>query len=148
MICVNKKVGFDYFIKEYLEAGIVLEGWEVKSIRAKKVQLVDSYVLIKASQAYLLGSLIEPLANVATHLYPDPTRTLKLLFHKKQIDQLKSHIQQKGNALIASKLYWKKNKVKVAIAIATGKKQYDKRETVKQRDWNRDRDRLIRHAQR
>ena len=147
-ICTNKRAVFDYFIKDHLEAGLVLEGWEVKSIRSKKVQLLDSYIIVKRNQAYLLGSLIQPLKNVANYLDAEAKRTRKLLLHHRQISQLKSHIEQKGQTLIASKLYWKNGKVKVDVAFAIGKKQYDKRESIKDKQWQRDRDRFIKNTQR
>lgn len=148
LICQNKKATFDYFIKDNVEAGIVLQGWEVKSVRAKKVGLADSYIFIKKGEAFLLGSNFSPLENVGLYIKADPQRTRKLLLHKKQIDQLKGHVQVKGQALIATKLYWKNGKVKVEIGIASGKKQHDKRESIKQSEWKREKDRLVKFSQR
>ena len=142
-IAINKKAQHDYFFEETLEAGLVLEGWEVKSLRAGKCQLVDSYVIIKNGEAYILGSLITPLQTASTHIHPDPTRTRKLLLHRREIDKLIGAKERDGYTLIAHKLYWKTGKVKAAIAIAKGKKQHDKRQVQKDRDWNRDKQRLL-----
>jgi len=145
-IVSNKKARHDYFIEDNYEAGVVLEGWEVKSLREGKAQLVDSYVLLKNSEAFLLGSLITPLLSASTHITPDPTRTRKLLLHKDQISKLTGLVDRKGYAVIALSLYWKRGLVKADIGIAKGKKDYDKRAVQKDRDWKRDKQRILKHG--
>ncbi len=145
-IVSNKKARHDYFIEEHLEAGLVLEGWEVKSLREGKGQLVDSYVLLKGGEAYLLGCVISPLLSASTHVEPDPSRTRKLLLHKDQITKLISQVDRKGYAVVALSLYWKKGRVKVDIGIAKGKKDYDKRAVQKDRDWQRTKQRILKHG--
>lgn len=145
-IVSNKKARHDYFIEENYEAGVVLEGWEVKSLREGKVQLVDSYVLLKNGEAFLLGSLITPLLSASTHITPDPGRTRKLLLHKDQISKLVGLVDRKGYAVIALSLYWKRGRVKADIGIAKGKKDYDKRAVQKDRDWKRDKQRILKHG--
>jgi SsrA-binding protein len=145
-IALNKKARHDYSIIRRMEAGMVLAGWEVKSLRAGKAQLVDSYVLLKDGEALLLGALFQPLDTVSTHVVADPTRTRKLLLHKKEINQLMGQVKQKGLSVVALALYWKANRVKCEIALVKGKKLYDKRASEKERDWNRDRQRILRHS--
>jgi len=142
-IVVNKKARFDYFIEQTFEAGLVLEGWEVKSLRAGSVQLQDTYILIKDGEAWLLGCVINPLPTVSTHFTPDKTRTRKLLLHKEEIDKLAGATERKGMAVVALRLYWKKGRVKLEIGTAKGKKAYDKRATQKDRDWQRDKARIM-----
>jgi len=142
-IALNKKARHDYFIEERLEAGIALEGWEVKSLRAGRVQLVDSYVIIKDGEAWLLGSLITPLPTVSTHYTPDPTRTRMLLLHRHQLDKLIGAVERKGYTLLALALYWSHGKVKTEIGLAKGKQAHDKRESEKERDWQREKQRLL-----
>ncbi|RMH33415.1 MAG: SsrA-binding protein SmpB [Gammaproteobacteria bacterium] len=144
-IAVNRKARFEYFIEDTLEAGLVLEGWEVKSLRAGKVNLSDSYVLLKDGEAWLLGCLITPLPTVSTHFRPDPTRTRKLLLHKKELSRLFGLVSQKGMALIALKLYWKNNRVKLEVGIAKGKRKHDKRASEKEREWTREKARLLKN---
>ena len=141
-IALNKKARFDYEIEAQYEAGLILEGWEVKSLRAGKVQLVDSYVLLKNNEAWLLGSLITPLGTVSTHITPDPRRTRKLLLNRSELNKLIGLVERKGYALIPLALYWKNNRVKMSIALARGKKLYDKRQTERDRDWQREKQRL------
>lgn len=141
-IALNKKARFDYEIEAQYEAGLVLQGWEVKSLRAGKVQLVDSYVLLKNNEAWLLGSLITPLGTVSTHITPDPRRTRKLLLNRSELNKLIGLVERKGYALIPLALYWKNNRVKMSIALARGKKLYDKRQTERDRDWQREKQRL------
>lgn len=143
LIIENKKARFSYHIEERLEAGIVLQGWEVKSLRSGRVQLVDSHIIIKDNQAWLIGALINPLPTVSTHVIADPTRTRKLLLHRAQIDKLAGLIERKGYTLVPLKLYWHKNRTKVSIALAKGKKLHDKRETIKARDWAREKSRVL-----
>ena len=147
-IAQNKKALHDYFVEESFEAGIALSGWEVKSLRAGKAQLTDSYVLLKDGEAWLLGSHIMPLQTISTHVVADPDRTRKLLLHKKELSKLFGSVQQKGYACIALSLYWKKHLVKCQIALAKGKKDYDKRHTLKERDANREIQRAFRKEQR
>ncbi len=121
-IAVNRKARHDYFIEETLEAGIVLEGWEVKSIRQGKVQLTDSHIIFKRSEAWLLGSHITPLLSASTHIHPDPTRTRKLLLHRDELHKLVGAIDRKGYTLVPLELYWKSNHVKLRIALVVGKR--------------------------
>ncbi len=142
-IALNKRARHDYALEERFEAGLALEGWEVKSLRAGKAQLVDSYVLIKDGEAWLLGANISPLASASTHVVPDPQRTRKLLLHAREIAKILAATQQKGYTCVATALYWKGNKVKCEVALAKGKKQHDKRATEKAREWNRQKERLL-----
>lgn len=137
-IILNKKARFEYLILDKLEAGIVLEGWEVKSLRAGKVQLVDSHVIMKNHEAYLLGALITPLLSASTHIKPDDRRTRKLLLHRDELAKLIGKIKEKGLTLIPLAMYWKKNRIKLEIAVARGKKLHDKRATMKERDIDRE----------
>ncbi|MFN7097307.1 MAG: SsrA-binding protein SmpB [Gammaproteobacteria bacterium] len=141
-IALNKKARFDYEIEDQFEAGLVLEGWEVKSLREGKVQLVDSYVLLKNNEAWLIGCLITPLGTVSTHIKPDPQRTRKLLLNRAELSKLVGLVERKGYTLIPLSLYWKNNRVKMNIALARGKQLHDKRETEKNRDWQREKQRL------
>jgi len=147
-IALNKKAKHEYHIEERFEAGLSLLGWEVKSLRAGKAQLVDAYVLLKNGEAWLLGAHITPLSTASTHVIPDPTRTRKLLLHKKEIAKIVGKVNQAGFTCIPLALYWKKNKVKCEIALAKGKKQFDKRATEKERDWNRQKQRIMREVNR
>lgn len=140
-IAINRKARFEYEIEDRYEAGLVLQGWEVKSLRAGKVQIDQSYVILKNNEAFLLGALITPLQTVSTHVIPDPTRTRKLLLHESELNKLIGSVERKGYTLIPLKLYWKNNRVKLAIALAKGKKLHDKRATEKERDWQRDKQR-------
>ncbi|AZZ94220.1 SsrA-binding protein SmpB [Hahella sp. KA22] len=143
-IALNKKARFDYHIVEKFEAGLALTGWEVKSLRAGKCQLVDSYVLLKDSEAWLLGAHITPLKEASTHVIADPTRTRKLLLNRRELNNLIGAVSQTGHTCVPLALYWKGNKVKCEIALVKGKKDFDKRETEKERDWNRQKQRVIR----
>ena len=145
-IALNKKARHDYRLEDRLEAGLALEGWEVKSLRAGKVQMADSYVLLKDNQAWLFGCLITPLPTASTHIHPDPTRTRKLLLHRDEIDRLVGAVERKGYSLIPTALYWKKGRAKLEIALAKGKKEHDKRATLKDRDWKRDKQRILKHG--
>ena len=144
----NKKARHDYFIEDTFEAGVALQGWEVKSLRAKKSQLTDTYVLIQNGEAFLLGCHITPLEAASTHVVADPTRTKKLLLHRKELARLFSATQQKGYTCVCTKLYWKSHLVKAQIALAKGKQAHDKRATLKDRQWNIDKQRLVRHINR
>ena len=145
-IALNKKARRDYFIDERLEAGLCLQGWEVKSLRAGKIQIIDSYILLKDSEAYLFGALINPLPTAARHVEADPQRSRKLLLHRVELNRLIGAVERKGFALIPTALYWKGGRAKLEIGIARGKKTHDKRETEKQRDWQRQKARLLRRG--
>jgi SsrA-binding protein len=145
-IAQNKRATHDYLIEERLEAGVVLEGWEVKSLRAGKAQLVDSYVIIKNGEAWLLGTNVSPLTSASTHVIADAQRTRKLLLNRRELVRVMTATQQKGYACVATRLYWKGNKVKCEIGLGRGKKVHDKRAALKEREWSREKDRLRRHA--
>jgi SsrA-binding protein len=142
-IAQNKKARFDFFIEDRLEAGLALQGWEVKSMRAGKAQLTDSFVIFRDGEAWLLGSHVTPLNTVSTHVVAEPKRTRKLLMNRREIDRLIGLVERKGYTLIALELYWSKNRVKVSVGLAKGKKQHDKRDTEKDRDWKRDKARVL-----
>ena len=147
-IVVNKKARHDYFIEDRFEAGIALQGWEVKSLRMKKVQLIDSYVLIKNGEAWLLGCRISPLDTASTHSICEPDRTRKLLLHRRELAKLFAATEQKGHTCVCTKLYWKGHLVKSQIALAKGKQSHDKRATLKEREWKIDKQRVLRHHNR
>ena len=142
-IAVNKKARFNYFIEERLEAGLALEGWEVKSLRTGKAQLAESYVIVRDGEIWLLGAHLTPLASASSHVNADPTRTRKLLLHRKEIDRLSGLVERCGYTLVPLELYWGRGRAKLAIGLAKGKKQYDKRATEKDRDWERDKARAM-----
>ena len=142
-IAQNKKARYDYFIEERIEAGVVLEGWEVKSLRAGKAQLSESYVILRDGELWLLGSHITPLSSASTHVNADPARTRKLLLHREEIDRLTGLVERKGYTLVPLELYWHRGRAKLAIGLARGKKLYDKRATEKDRDWQRDKSRAM-----
>ncbi len=142
-IVVNKKARFDYFIEDEYEAGLVLEGWEIKSLRAGKINLSDAHVIIKHSEAWLLGAQIQPLPTASTHLHPDSIRTRKLLLNRRELDQLIGSVERQGYTLVPLSLYWKRNKIKLKVALAKGKKSHDKREATKDREWQRESSRIM-----
>ena len=142
-IAKNKKARFNYFIEETIEAGLSLQGWEVKSLRAGKAQITESYVILRSGEACLLGAHITPLATASTHINADPARTRKLLLNRRELDRLTGMVERRGYALVALDLYWKKGRAKLAIGLARGKKQHDKRATEKDRDWQRDKARIL-----
>lgn len=142
-IALNKKARHDYHIDERFEAGMVLEGWEVKSLRAGRVQLKESYVLLKDGEAFVIGMHISPYENASTHVTPNATRTRKLLLNQRELSKLFAATQRKGYTVVPMALYWKKNRVKLEIGMAKGKKLHDKRETEKQRDWAREKQRIL-----
>jgi len=142
-IAQNKKARFDYFIEERLEAGLALQGWEVKSMRAGKAQLTDAFVILREGEAWLLGSHITPLNTASTHVTADPRRIRKLLLNRREIDRLTGLVDRKGYTLVALELYWAKNRAKLAVGLAKGKKQHDKRDSEKDRDWERDKARVM-----
>jgi SsrA-binding protein len=143
-IAQNRKARFDYFIEERFEAGLALQGWEVKSLRAGKAQLVDSFVMVRDGEAWLHGAHVAPLSSASTHVTPEPTRVRKLLMNRREIDRLTGLVERKGYTLVALELYWSKGRAKLALGLAKGKKQHDKRASEKDRDWDRDRARLLR----
>jgi SsrA-binding protein len=143
-IANNRKAWHDYFIEERFEAGIVLEGWEVKAIRAGRLQLRDAYVIVRDNALWLLGCTITPLPTVSTHFQPDPTRTRKLLLHAREIDRLIGAVERSGYTLVPLDMHYVKGRIKLEVGLAKGKKQHDKRESEKERDWQRQRQRLLR----
>ena len=147
-IALNKKSRHDYLLGERFEAGLVLEGWEVKSLRAGRVQLRDAYVLLKDGEAWLLGAVITPLPTASTHIQPDPTRTRKLLLHREELNKLIGAVERKGYTLIPTAMYWKKGRAKLEIALAKGKQTHDKRAAERDRDWQRDKQRLLKGSRR
>ena len=142
-IVTNKKARFEFFIEDNYEAGLILEGWEVKSLRAGRVNLSDAHVIIRHGEAYLLGAQIQPLPTASLHSHPDASRTRKLLLHRKELNQLIGKVERQGYTLIPLSIYWKHNKVKMQMALAKGKKTHDKRDATKDRDWQRDRARVM-----
>lgn len=142
-IVLNKKARHDFILEERIEAGLVLEGWEAKSLRAGRVQIRDSYVLLKDSEAYLFGAVITPLQTASTHINPDPQRSRKLLLHRQELNKLIGAVERKGYSLIPTAMYWKKGRAKLEIALAKGKKLHDKRASEKTRDWQRDKQRIM-----
>ena len=142
-IAENRKARYDYFIEDRYEAGIALEGWEVKSLRAGRAQLKESYVYVKNGEAFLFGSHFSPLTSASTHVRPDPTRTRKLLLHRHQLDHLVGSVERRGYTVVPLQLYWKSGRAKLEIGLAKGKKQHDKRAVDKDRDWQRDKARLL-----
>jgi SsrA-binding protein len=145
-IAQNRRARHDYALGDRFEAGIALEGWELKSIRAGKAQLADSFVSIRDGEAWLLGATITPLVSASTHVIADPKRLRKLLLHKKEIARLFADTNQQGYTCVATSLYWKGNKVKCEVALAKGKKQHDKRASEKERDWKREQNRTLKHS--
>lgn len=143
-IASNKKAYHEYFIEERYEAGLALQGWEVKSLRAARAHLKESYVLLRGGEAFLFGCHISPLVSASTHVDADPTRTRKLLLHKEEIGRLVGSVERKGYTLIPLAMYWKHNRAKLELGLARGKKEHDKRATEKDRDWERDKQRLMR----
>jgi SsrA-binding protein len=143
-IAQNRKAFHDYFIEERYEAGIALEGWEVKAIRAGRVQLKEAYVILRNSEPYLIGAHVSPLAAASTHVSADPTRTRKLLLHSEEIRELIGKVERAGYTLVPLDLHYSKGRIKLEIGLARGKKQYDKRAADKDREWQRERQRLMR----
>jgi SsrA-binding protein len=142
-IALNRKARHDYFIEERYEAGLVLEGWEVKSLRAGRVQLNESYCLLKEGEAWLFGAHISTLNTASTHIHPDTLRNRKLLLHAEELRKLIGAVERKGYALIPLALYWKRGRAKLEIALAKGKHTYDKRADEKEREWSRQKERLL-----
>jgi SsrA-binding protein len=144
LIAENRKARHEYFIEERLEAGLSLAGWEVKSLRAGKAQVAEAYVFIRDGEVFLHGAHITPLSSASTHVITDPTRTRKLLLHRAEIDRLVGAVERAGYTLVPLELYWKNGRAKLRIGLAKGKKQHDKRAAAKDRDWQRDKARLLR----
>ena len=142
-IAVNRRARHDYFIEERLEAGLALEGWEVKSLRAGSAQLTEAYVNIRNGEAWLVGAHFSPLRTTSTHIHADPTRSRKLLLHRGELDRLVGAVERKGYALVPLDLHWSKGRAKLAIGLAKGKKQHDKRAANKDRDWARQKERIL-----
>jgi len=142
-IALNKKARHEFFIDERLEAGVALQGWEVKALRAGRLQLKEGYVLLKDGEAYLFGAHISPLSTTSTHVIADPTRSRKLLLHRRQIDSLVGAVERKGHTIVPLAMYWKNGKAKLEIGLARGKKQHDKRADSRDRDWQREKGRLL-----
>jgi SsrA-binding protein len=142
----NKKAFHDYFIEERFEAGLVLEGWEAKAIRAGRAQIKEAYVVVKDGEIFLIGAHISPLAQASTHVTADPVRTRKVLLHQKEIGKLIGKVERAGFALVPLDLHFTKGRIKLEVGLAKGKKQYDKRETEKQKDWVREKARIVRAA--
>lgn len=137
-IALNKKARHDFFIEDRFEAGIALQGWEVKSLRAGRIQIVDAHVFLKNGEAYISNLLITPLITASTHITPEATRVRKLLLHRSEINKLIGAVERKGYTMVPTALYWKHGRVKVEIGLAKGKQQHDKRAAEKDRDWKRD----------
>jgi len=146
-IALNKKAKFDYELHDRFEAGIALTGWEVKSLRAGKGNITDCYVIFKNNEAWLQAAQIQPLLSASTHFVTDPFRNRKLLLNRREISRLQEAVEQKGYTVVPTALYWKEHLVKLEIAIAKGKQLHDKRETEKERDWAREKQRLFQHDQ-
>lgn len=145
-IALNKRARHDYFIEEEIEAGLALQGWEVKSLRAGKANLGDSYVILRDGEAFLFGANFTPLSVASSHVVCDPTRTRKLLLNQRELDSLYGKINRDGHTVVALSLYWKNAWCKVKIGVAKGKKQHDKRTDLKDQEWARDKARIMKHA--
>ncbi len=144
-IAVNRRARYDYFIEQTFEAGIVLEGWEVKSMRAGKANVAEAYVIIKNEEAWLLGAHIIPLGQASTHIHPEATRTRKLLLQGRQIAELIGKVERAGYTIVPLDLHWSRGLAKLQIGLAKGKKQHDKRAADKDKDWKREQGRILRH---
>ncbi len=142
-IAVNRKARHDYFIEDTLEAGLVLEGWEVKSLRDGRAQLTEAYVQLRGSEAWLIGAHFSPLNTASSHKPADPTRSRKLLLHRGELDRLVGNVERKGYALVPLDLHWTRGRAKLSVGLAKGKKQHDKRATKKERDWQRQKARIL-----
>ncbi len=146
LIAENRKARFDYFIEQRLEAGLALQGWEVKSMRAGRAQLQEAYVYVRGAEAFLIGAHFSPLPTTSNHVPADPVRTRKLLLHRSELNGLIGAVERRGYTLVPLELYWKQGRAKLLIGLAKGKKQHDKRATEKARDWQRDKARLLRRG--
>ncbi|HEV2270673.1 MAG TPA: SsrA-binding protein SmpB [Steroidobacteraceae bacterium] len=146
LIAENRKARFDYFIEERYEAGLVLQGWEVKAMRAGRAQLKEAYVYLRGGEAFLIGAHLSPLPSTSSHVVADPVRTRKLLLHQSQLSGLIGAVERKGYTLVPLELYWKDGRAKLEIGLAKGKKQHDKRAVEKDRDWQRDKARILKRG--
>jgi len=144
-IAANPKARHDYYIEDHFEAGLVLHGWEVKSLRAARLQLKESYVVVRGGEIWLIGAHISPLTSASTHVNADPLRSRKLLLNRREMDSLIHAVDRSGYTVVPLSMYWKHGRAKLEIALGKGKKQHDKRATDKDRDWQRQQQRLIRH---
>lgn len=147
-IAKNRKAAFNYFIEERFEAGLALQGWEVKSMRAGKAQLSEAYVTVKEGEIWLFGAHMTPLSSASSHVEADPARTRKLLMHRGEIDRLTGLVERRGFTLVPLELYWKQGRAKLAVGLARGKRKRDKRAAEKDRDWARDKERILKHHSR
>lgn len=147
-IAENRKARYDYFIEETYEAGLSLQGWEVKSLRAGRVQLKEAYVFVKDGEAFLFGAHVSALPTASTHVVPDPIRTRKLLLNRSELNRLIGAVERRGYTLVPLEMYWKNGRAKLRIGLAKGKKEHDKRATQKDRDWQREKSRLMKHTAR
>lgn len=147
-IALNKRARHEYFIEEEFEAGLSLQGWEVKSLRAGKANISDSYILLRDGEAYLFGSTFQALIVASSHVVCDPTRNRKLLLNKRELDSLYGRVNREGYTIVALSLYWKNAWVKLKIGVAKGKKEHDKRDDIKDREWKLDKARIMKHANR
>jgi len=145
-IALNKKARHDYFLGDRFEAGLVLEGWEVKSLRGGRVQIKESFVVLQNGEAWLMGVNISPLLSASTHIHPNPTRSRKLLLHAEELSRIFGAVDRKGFTLVPVALYWSKGRIKVEVALAKGKQAHDKRASEKNRDWGREKERLLKHG--
>ncbi len=145
-IALNKKARFDYFIEQSYEAGIALQGWEAKSLRNGSVQIKEGYVILKDGEAWLFGAHISPLASASTHVNPDPVRSRKLLLHRRELDKLLGAVERQGYTLVPLAMYWSKGRAKLEVGLAKGKKQHDKRISIKERDWKREKQRTLKRG--
>lgn len=145
IIAVNRRARHDYFIEDTFEAGLALEGWEAKSLREGRAQLTEAYVHLRNSEAWLIGAHFSPPKTTSTHIKADPTRSRKLLLHRHEIDRLTGEVERKGYALIPLDLHWQKGRAKLNVGLAKGKKQHDKRSADKDRDWQRQKERILKH---
>jgi len=145
-IALNKRARHEYHLGERYEAGVALQGWEVKSLRQGRIAFTESYALVKNGEIFLFGAQITPLISASTHVVADDRRTRKLLLHRREIDQLVGAVEREGYTLVPTAMYWKKNKVKVELALAKGKQEHDKRDVLKERDWERDKQRIMRRG--
>jgi SsrA-binding protein len=146
LIAANRRARHDYFIEETYEAGLALQGWEVKSLRDGRAQVAEAYVIIKNEEAWLIGAHFTPLSSASTHVHPDPSRTRKLLLHGSELSKLIGKVERAGYTLVPLDLHWTRGRAKLQIGLAKGKKKHDKREDTKQKDWKRQKERLMRHA--
>ncbi len=145
-IALNKKAKHDFFIEDKFEAGVALQGWEVKSLRAGRVQMRDGYVALQNGEAYLTGILITPLQTASTHIRPEQNRSRKLLLNRRELDRLVGAVERQGFTIVPTAMYWKHNRVKVEICLAKGKQQHDKRATLKDKDWAREKQRILKRG--